>query len=497
MTIGTFRLEGLIPAGHEDPARVRVALDGITAARLTRLAGLQLAEFGADDSRVIVIDRLEIAMADMRIDDVEWLLLQLAEGIAAAARIAHASAGDGVLIFASAGARLAAWLRAILRGEPVDRWWFSDFAGLALLPQSAALRTALLRDAAVGREALTTFPASERARLCIALTEIDAGLVFDAIIDTLPPGEGGAMWEAVFALPKDFADSARTGAALHALATILAGDTEPPSRAIRSAITLRALLYRHAGRALADAVRMRDGRGLGALLPEASVADIARLLSLTDAAQAAVIALCATAPGDALTPATASFTRHGGLLLLWPHLPTFAVDGLPEAPGQPEGVLSLLALASILPEREACSALAEDVLRAAFGVDPRAGMAVLAAWLAEVPPRAIMAAPRRPADIAGLPEPFRAARRQHRALISAAKQALADFARRLPGFAGSSAAFLRDNLLAIGARVTVSPGMVQAVLERPPLDVLLAISGLGDRAAPLPDGRLLILERER
>jgi hypothetical protein len=73
--------------------------------------------------------------------------------------------------------------------------------------------------------------------------------------------------------------------------------------------------------------------------------------------------------------------------------------------------------------------------------------------------------------------------------------ALDDFARRLPGIGSASLPFLRTNLLQVGARVVASEDGVHAMLDRPPLDVLLSITGLADRTISLADGRLLTLER--
>lgn len=65
------------------------------------------------------------------------------------------------------------------------------------------------------------------------------------------------------------------------------------------------------------------------------------------------------------------------------------------------------------------------------------------------------------------------------------------------GLAAASLPFLRTNLLGVGARVFADEETVRAVLDRPPLDVLLGISGLGDRSVDVAGGRRLELERAR
>lgn len=498
LIIERFRIKGLIPAGHENPDRVRSALERVTATRLAQQGSICLSDFRDDDPRVIVVDRLEIAMADARIDDVDLLVRQLGDGIAAAAnRIAHEEAGGRLLIFDSSADRLAAFLRKVLAGEALDQWWLRDFADLQILPRSAALRTALMRDAVVGRDALATLTASESDRLCQALTEIDAGVLLDAIAETLADGEQDDIWQAALTLPRRSHTAGQVAGELRDLAELLSSFGAGLSRVALTAIRIRHMLRRNASPELADAIRQGAGRKLGQLLTGASVADVACLLAPPGEARDLAVRMCEAESCVIDTVADSGFTPHGGMLLLWPHLPEIEQQLVPDGPGDPAGIYAMLALAGIFEPHTAMAAMGDATIRAIFGVDQRVCVADLADWLATVPPNAIMPLAKHRGDLKGLSPPFGGARTQHRALVAAGHQTLAEFTRRLPGFAGSSAAFLRVNLLTIGARTTIRPGTVHALLERPPLDVLLAISGLADRTVPLADGRLLTLERER
>ena len=80
-------------------------------------------------------------------------------------------------------------------------------------------------------------------------------------------------------------------------------------------------------------------------------------------------------------------------------------------------------------------------------------------------------------------------------LVRPALLALRAFAGRLPGFDGSSAPFLWGNLLRGGGRLRISGQRIEIDLSRPPLDILLAITRIGDRDTWLRDGRQLILRR--
>ena len=84
-----------------------------------------------------------------------------------------------------------------------------------------------------------------------------------------------------------------------------------------------------------------------------------------------------------------------------------------------------------------------------------------------------------------LPRDLRPARQARWLLTTVAQGMLRDLAWRLPGFAGSSAAHIRDNFLALDARLEAEPGRWLVRLGRPPLNVVLAMTGLArGRHAP-------------
>ena len=82
-------------------------------------------------------------------------------------------------------------------------------------------------------------------------------------------------------------------------------------------------------------------------------------------------------------------------------------------------------------------------------------------------------------------------------LSRCASGALGRLAASLPGFADSTADFLRANLLGSGGVARLDKERVHVRLRRPPLDVLLGMTGLAERSLELPDGRMLTLERAR
>jgi hypothetical protein len=234
-----------------------------------------------------------------------------------------------------------------------------------------------------------------------------------------------------------------------------------------------------------------------------------------------------SAPGDegpADTPrpvATepAGRTPFGGMFLLlpllaelpwraasrgWPGLPLDGRPGPvpakdPAADGVPaDRLLAALAVAGLLAPDRAGLVLADPWLRLALDLPPL-DPDVVAVWAGQVSTEAAESCTRVLTDAAarhadgftrdladesmllpGLPGPVGAAVRV------AAAALLRELSYRLPGMATASAAHLRRNALALDAVVRPEPDRIVVELGRPPLDLLLALTGANRRTFTLP-----------
>jgi hypothetical protein len=72
------------------------------------------------------------------------------------------------------------------------------------------------------------------------------------------------------------------------------------------------------------------------------------------------------------------------------------------------------------------------------------------------------------------------------AIYEAAEATLVRFARRLPGFSASTPAYIRSNALSVTAAIEREPERIVVRLSRPPLYVLLAMTGLTRRRYDIP-----------
>ncbi|MGK6353915.1 hypothetical protein ACMGDH_01660 [Sphingomonas sp. DT-207] len=143
-----------------------------------------------------------------------------------------------------------------------------------------------------------------------------------------------------------------------------------------------------------------------------------------------------------------------GLALLLPTMRALSLD-LRLTPGQARAVV--LAVLDPPPRNESQAEALVDLLLP-FPIEP------------ELPPLP----PIRPEDGAGAtPEEW-------------AAHLLAEFAERLPGLKGSSAAYLRRQFLHIGGALELEPAWLTVRLVRPPLAIVLTIAGLVGELGSLP-----------
>jgi hypothetical protein len=101
-------------------------------------------------------------------------------------------------------------------------------------------------------------------------------------------------------------------------------------------------------------------------------------------------------------------------------------------------------------------------------------------------------------DYLTLPKCLRPIPLQYNFLRCLSQTILYDFSKSLPGFVGSSLRYLSQNFLTFRAQVSTEKDRHLVCLGRPPLNVILSISGLNRRQYSLPrsDDRMLVLYQE-
>lgn len=456
---------------HAHPGRVaaiEARLGDVARHRLP--AELQRLDVVSDGSAPMVfIDELQVPAVLATAWDDERLARTLAQALAQRLQWRlQAPADEGLRCFACRADWLAEFMLALVQGQAWRRWWFRALDGLAALPVPAALRTLIEAEGDAAVQALLSLTPGAEAQVWQSLGAADARRLL-------------SCWSRRDA-------SARVPlAALLQAAQALSGAGLPGL--LRGAVALQ---RRHPGSlgartltllaALADALHGPDGRQVPDAAPGA-----APWQDHLDAAERAQWAAWHEAGGPLAPHAAAAdapaalHTVHGGALVLmtvldWLQWPARWQERLPgEAP-------EAAALAR---------AMSLDLI--ARSLQPRAPLrvrtdpALCALWqLQDVPALLRRHGPALRAAFQAVPGP-RPAERLLRALAT-----------RVPGCAQGSAAYLRDNLLAMPASVLLdAPARVARVrLGRAPLHVLLLVAGLASSHWTLGDWRVDIVSED-
>jgi len=445
-----------------------------------------------DDGRVLLIRRVDVDL-DFAVGEP---LDTLVDRVVAAIGLAVAKAretGAAALIIENQARFTTAFLVALLDGEAWNSWWFRGFQGLRALSVGAAVRTALSRDWGSAVAVLSACPQATRAILWDRLEESDARTILSALASDSTGAPRDEDWPI---LVDAVLESPSRSVAVAALAAVIEVAATTGRREIGGVIAVARLLAHSRGklqerlavaRALADPqARETHGRPphLGAL-PEPLLRAAARRLEAAGASDAGV--------------GRWRVSPLMGFALLLPFLDPLAVndDDWPDPAhgASATGLLRLLVLS-------ACAGSSRRLWRDPFwrdffGAPGALDDAAIAVWgrnagvsrwrSIHVDPAASVSRP--------LPRALAPGTAARRTLGAIAGAALAAFAGRLPGFAGASHAFLRDNLLCAGGAALLDRRFLRVRLARPPLDVMLGMTGLADREVDLADGRRLMLER--
>jgi hypothetical protein len=513
LTIRKLHMTVLAPPDHPEPEGFRIRLEDTLRASFSAALAEAIGDW--PDEGILRIHRIEIDLTAGSGVSSERLTAQLARAVADALARARGD-GERVLAFADRSHYLAVFLQELAAGRAWQRWWFKSFDGLRMLAPSAAIRTALLADATTGLTALMVLPPGALASVLVRLSEADAVRVLDGFA-RLP--DAGARPERV-------------------VAALVAARATPAASALLGATPAAALaLYLDVLRVDRDCGGARPAAlattvaALDRLMTGHSSAvpiEVGRILQSThgaNAADAAALAAVAVLPPDlrdmlfattrqeeaASRAAARRYTPFGGLFILLASLDLARIEEVIEASGAPSvsadpspaRLIGLLTLAACAGRTRAAQVPADPIWRELFNIPPSWTAFHVAAELARLPKQVWLAlssigetiTTRADARFLLLPPALVGGQEAAHAIAKLARGVLSRFARRLPGFAHSSAPFLWHNLLAVSAAVDASEAGLAVLLDRCALDVLLSISGIADASMSGPGGTWIQLRR--
>ncbi len=530
VAVRRWRSDYLVPVEHPAPEAVRLRLDSVVRSDMPGSLGTQLRRvLDPTDSGLVWIRRLAFEVAVNAACSPEDIAAQCARALAVSLSRELAE-GDGanVVRFASPTEHLAHFLVDTAIGVSAGCWYYAEFAGLAGLPASAAIRTALLANWPAGIAALRMLDDGDLVRVVATLGPRESDRVCEAAERVTASGDPVSLLEECAEVWCQHPPPVNWEAAPELALWLIARSATSPDRA--SVAIARAW----AALAVALARGQMTLAGLDTMLDERGPAPQALSREAIELLRACPRALLRTFRGKEGLSSAAPLpgvewlgsTPFGGTFFVLDDL--FALElerhtaGWPEVLStSPARALGLLVLGCVCAGEKASGLFADPLLRRLFTIHPGLTFEAAMAWLemlgsararglermmrqrlrvssvaatsdaARLP--ALSAADRR---VLMLPPPM--SREWSRCIGFAAQRVLWSFAQRIPGYARSHAEYLQRNFLAATARVEAETSRVVVRLSRPPLAVMLNLVGLnrGARKWPALDDRPFALFTE-
>jgi hypothetical protein len=308
-----IRQRVLVARSHPNPERLRLQMHGALSAHLPEALDAALAQTGASDEDVVW--RIRHLALDVSVN-AKWDDRQLARAwamqLARAVRRAIEKGGDGITVvrFGGRAAYLASFVREVADGTAWTRWWFGSFSGLKLLSRSATLRTALIREPALGLQAFATMSAADASLVVAHLSGVDARTVLDAISPALVVGDANdAVTMVLDAHRRLGRPSVRDNEERWALTLVAESLRRAPERTSRACIEIARAMARLARIAESGAVRMGIVRRL---LGEGNSAALHLAIGSDDAHRVAPLARTTRDRVDAIVEEFAATSVEAG-----------------------------------------------------------------------------------------------------------------------------------------------------------------------------------------
>ena len=407
-----IRQRVLVARSHPNPERVRLQMHGALSTHLPDALDAAFAQAGASDEDVVWrIRRLALHVAVNAKWDDRQLARTWAVQLARAVRRAIEKGGDGVTVvrFAGRAEYLASFVREVADGTAWTRWWFDTFSGLKLLSRSAAMRTALVREPALGVRAFAAMPAADASLVITHLSSIDARTVLDAISPALVEGDADDASVMLLGAHRRLGrPSVRDDEERWALKLVVESLRATPSQISRASVEIARAIARLGRVAESGATRLTIVRRL---LREGNPAALRLVIGSDDAECVAPLAGVRREHIDAIVDALAEVAskapapeehRSGQVtwmpiaapLLLAPFIAALPLDeitkGWPEV-GQPDApatcrasaaaLTRLYIIASACGGERAARVLGDPTTRLLAGVGSAVSTADLRAWL--------------------------------------------------------------------------------------------------------------------
>jgi hypothetical protein len=514
-----FRAHYLIASDHPAPKTVKHRLDDALSKALPDSLRVALSSWLSDDDPSIWFVRELNVNLDLNLD---WNPDQVGKTWATQlvrklSRDLKEDNAHGVIRFRNRGAYLATFLRDLAAGDAWTRWYYKPFEGLRMVPLSAAISTAIRNDIGTSLFALLQLSARDLTKVIECLSTQETRNVLEAIAETRPSLDDEQCFANLWKVWKT-------------------DELEFLQTSNESSLELRLYLEierRKSGggatlqRAAVAFVRLFESLKLGSLNQEALRAllagDIAGLYIAAGAQDAEVLLPFTHCPPELLQEIWSTisattdcvryerdasqkeYTSFGGVFILLPlldRLPlTTLTDGWPNVIDQQSAasLVRFIVLIKCLGNGRFESAWNDPLLRDLLRIVPQISVDTINDWSAQIPLRlvegfiqqlALWDRENRPVeqslllvtklndDVEYLKSSILRSTAFDLAMSIAAQRVMRQLSWRLPGFSQSSLPYLYANFLDFRAGVEAEPDRYVVRVGTPPLNIILAITGL-------------------
>lgn len=406
LQIRRLKAEYLVPAQHPSPELLKERLDQTLTRQLAATLSSSFSQwFSETDPSIWLIRRLDIDVAVNAAWSSEPVTRAFTSqiGRTLGEMLQDSAEQTNVVHFTGRDAYLARFLCDLASGHAWSHWYYESFAGLRMLPTSAALRTAICDQSEPGREALLQLAEDELRRLLRALSKHDADTILDSLASMSAAGDEAdccqLIWDAWQSLePNSFNDLDESRRALLLYLMASRDQPEPGLNLKRASFALLRLANRLAADSEAQRQQLLSALAADALAEfyQAAGADaeiLAPLLRCSTGWLREVAEAINTPPktpdeNDAIGRRHTSF---GGAFMLLPF-----IDELPLAeatrnwPHADEAaavsLLRLLLLSKCCGEQNIQRSFADPVLRDLLLIPPGVSVEVIRDWQSRLAP---------------------------------------------------------------------------------------------------------------
>ena len=504
ITIESWHNEISVPRNHPDPTRVRDHVEKLTSHVQVALEAALDGYLSRRDGEIILMRALEVALDLDTGCDIEQASRNLAQCIARQLVEKIEGAAPDVVRFRSDADYVARFIEDLSKGRAWGQWFYAAFDGLRVLPASWAIRTVLVSDPQVGRRALARISPSQWRGIAAALDAADAIRIVGALADETADPDGIRLSDEAPAIVDEFLHARGLSPASLALALIAAFvrlDIHCTPTLIHAVEVLTTLIV---------STQSGDRTTIAALLGSMDTPPqpceifpcvpthlrIAQRGALRELARNVMNGIEPGIDGPPQTTDThlasqAYETPFAGYIivldeideLLGAHMTGVLLDGAPA-----RGAVALAILACVAGRGRGPLLWQDLAWRQILGVSPSLSWFDFVTALADSgePTIALPTLTLEKPDIrtAGRHLTFDSlrscAKQWRRFFVAAAYFICQRLSRRVPGMLGASVPYLRTNLLAAPGRLEFeATGRFRLQICRPPLHVLLALTGMG------------------